>query len=277
MSDTKGLTTEDYWDSTYEKRKDVRAIDPDSSKFRQLRPVFEIKKRCGLKNKRIMEIGGGSSAWLVYLSEKFPSSDFTCLDYSKIGVEVLRGHAAAHNLDNLKVVEGDMFGECEDVGSQDFVYSHGVVEHFPDLPGVLKAHAKFLSDEGQLLVVIPNMAGVLGVLTKLMDRAVYDIHVPHDETSLVKGHHAASLEVVESGYLCSTNFGVLSSCVKRRFSLNWFIYAGLLTISRALWAFEERVFKLPVSRFFSPYIYVVSKRTGDTEGTSSSDSDAGVH
>ena len=72
-----------------------------------------------------------------------------------------------------------MFDPPDDMkGQYDLVMSFGVVEHFKDTTACLKACAAFVKPGGQMFTMIPNMTGLVGSLQKIIDRNVYDIHVP---------------------------------------------------------------------------------------------------
>jgi 2-polyprenyl-3-methyl-5-hydroxy-6-metoxy-1,4-benzoquinol methylase len=255
------LTEKNYWDSNYTSRKEVTPVSLVGYRNYCASKIYEKKEPFLKTSETILEIGGGGSSWLLYLAEKFPEKKFAALDYSEEGCGILRDALVAQGLKNFDIWEEDFFSPSERVGKFDLVYSHGVVEHFNDLSGVLRAHAQFISASGVMLTVIPNMAGVLGVLTKKMNRSVYDIHVPHDLQAFVKGHYDAGLEVIDSGYLCSNNFGVLSSCVSDKNDLKKILYKALSRLSKAVWFVESRYFNLPAIKLFSPYIYVISKKT----------------
>jgi ubiquinone/menaquinone biosynthesis C-methylase UbiE len=260
MGKLESLTSKNYWDGIYVRRSTLQPANPFGKHSYCTRKIFEIKARIGLEDKRVLEIGGGGSAWLAFLAKKYPSSEFTCLDFSEAGLSSLRVYSLENELQNIKFVCADMFEPPHDMQSYDFVFSHGVVEHFTDLPGVLTAHSKFLGKDGQMLTIIPNMSGLLGGITKAFNREIYDIHVPHDLASFRSGHQEAKLDILECGYLCSSNFGVLSSCFERRSGVKWSVYKFLTRVSKAFWIFEDKVVSLPTSKVFSPYIYVVSKR-----------------
>ncbi len=254
------LTEKNYWDSNYTSRKEVSPVSLVGYRNYCAKKIYEKKEPFLKTAETVLEIGGGGSSWLLYLAEKFPEKKFAALDYSEEGCGILRNAVVAQGLNNLDIWVEDFFSPSERVGKFDLVYSHGVVEHFKDLPGVLKAHAHFVSGNGVMLTVIPNMAGVLGVLTKKMNRSVYDIHVPHDLRTFVKGHYDAGLEVIDSGYLCSNNFGVLSSCIGDKDGLKRSVYKSLSRLSKALWLIESNSFNFPETKLFAPYIYVTSKK-----------------
>lgn len=254
------LATKNYWDAIYQTREGLSPVDLDKRHARCFREIYSIKEKLGLDSKRVLEIGGAGSSWLAFLASSVKSSVFTCLDYSEKGVESLKRYAKENDINNLEFIVADMFDPPKEGAVFDLIYSHGVVEHFPDLPVVLAAHARYLSDEGVMLTIIPNMAGVLGTLTKLFDRKIFEMHVPHDIASFRRGHDDAGLSIIESGYICSNNFGVLSSCFQRKEGWKWKAYKFLSRLSKAIWMFEEKVVSLPRSKAFSPYIYIVSKK-----------------
>ena len=254
------LTTESYWDTTYGSRGKLEPVLVDDYKNHCAKIISSKKLPLIERADSILEVGGGGSAWLAYLAGRFPDKQFYSLDFSDKGNALLRDYATDNNLGNLKVQEGDFFSADLGNAKFDMVYSHGVVEHFQDLSGVLLAHAQFLSERGKMLAIIPNMAGILGFLTRKMNKEIYDIHVPHDLASFEKGHKEAGLNIIESGYLCSNNFGVLSSCIKKPSGFKYNFYKQLSRITKLVWLFEDKYFELPTSKLFSPYIYVVSEK-----------------
>lgn len=259
---TSSLTTDAYWNRFYAGQEGVTPVDVTSWKTLADQDIYALKRRYGADRGRVLELGGGASPWLAYLAPRFPAASYVCLDFAAAGVARLRAWRARQGVNNLEIVQGDFFTAYDAVQPCDLVFSHGVVEHFADLPSVLQAHARYLARDGRMLTVIPNMAGCIGWLTRVMNRPVYDVHVPHDLRSLTDGHKQAGLRIIENGYLCSNHFGVLSSCVTRRHGLVWQVYKTLSRVSKAVWFVESRLGRLPTSRIFSPYIYVVAARGG---------------
>lgn len=254
------LTSKKYWEQFYKTRAEVKPINIEGVRGFCANQIFNIKKSIDLESKRVIEIGGGGSPWLAFLAKEIPSASFFCLDYAEEGLASLARFCEYRNIENIDFIKKDMFDVGEDKGKYDVVFSHGVVEHFSDITAVLRAHSMYLATYGKMLTIIPNMCGVPGFLTRLMNKEVYDVHVPHDLNSFVRGHKNAGLEVIEAGYLCSNNFSVLASCVSQKSGLIWNFYKMLARLSKALWFIEKTVHPLPSSATFSPYIYVVSQR-----------------
>ena len=214
----------------------------------------------------VLEVGAGGSQWLPYIASRYPEKSFTGLDYARGGCELLRESSREKGLD-LQVVQADMFDPPGHLtGKMDLVISFGVVEHFANLPAAMAALGRFTASDGVVFTVIPNMHGVLGALTRLFDPAVYGIHVPHDLGSFVAGHEEAGLRVCEAGYLCSSNFGVLSSAVPPS-GARFQIYLWLSRLSKLGWFFEERFFPLPATPFLAPFLYCIAKRAPEGSQT----------
>ena len=252
------LTDKIYWEGTYSNRKRQPFLSIDGFKNYSNRVLFSKLREIGLEKKRILEIGAGDSAWLPYLAKQFPTSEFVGVDYSEGGCKLLSERA--HALSNIEVVHEDIFLQSSKLhGSFDVAISFGVVEHFDDLTHVLCVMKRYLKQGGVLFTLIPNMAGVVGDLTRLWNLAVYEKHNPHDWDSFLLGHQRAGLELISGGYLCSNNFAVLSSCFKERRGLSWQMSRILVAVSLAIWLIESSVGGLPPSRTFSPYIYATSR------------------
>ncbi len=256
----KKLTDKPYWDSTYGRRKRQPSLKVDGFMNYSSRLILDALLRADMQNKRILEVGAGDSVWLPYLAKRFPTSQFVGVDYSEGGCALLAERASEEGVD-IEIVHEDIFVENSRLhGSFDVAISFGVVEHFDVLGQVLAAKKRYLKHGGYMFTIIPNMAGVLGALTRRWNREVYDKHNPHAWDSFLQGHQQAGLEVITGGYLGSTNFGVLSSCFPERSGLSWQFSRVLVAVSLAMWWVEDKVGNLPSSKTFSPYIYALSRR-----------------
>jgi SAM-dependent methyltransferase len=210
--------------------------------------------------KRVLEIGAGNSALLCYLARRFDGkARFSGLDYSEAGCRMLVRRAEREGA-TIEVIHQDLFAPAPDLlGQFDLVYSIGVAEHFSSLPPVLGATRQLLSPNGRMFTLIPNMAGILGTLTRQYNRAVYDLHAPHTMVSFLQGHDEAGLVVEQSGYLCSTNFGVISSCFRGETDRGWTTYKWLSRVTTLLWLMESKIGELPHTATFSPYLFTISR------------------
>jgi SAM-dependent methyltransferase len=259
MSDPR-LTTPEYWEANYTGGADAAPLQIEGFRNFASRKIIERVEKLPLTGSRVLEVGAGNSAVLTFLARQYGSrAQFVGLDYSPNGCEMLARRAAREKV-SVDVIQQDLFHpDSALVGSFDVIYSLGVVEHFKDVSIALGAKKRLLSAMGRMLTVIPNMAGALGKLTQRFNRGVYDVHVPHDLSSFLAGHRQAGLEVVSSGYICSTNFGILSSCFTTPTNPGWRSYMWLSRVSKTLWFLEEKFGELPHTAWLSPYLFVESR------------------
>lgn len=254
------LTEKSYWEDGYQGVDEHSALI-DLNDFRELpfRRIFDLIKSVGLDGKQVLEVGAGNSSVLLSLAKNCGMvSNFCGLDYTEAGCTSLRNRAAFNSV-NIDVIHADMFSPDNSLkGSFDVLYSIGVVEHFSDLPPVIASLSAFLKPGGTMVTIIPNMRGMIGYLTRKMNIAVYDLHNPHDIASLKDAHLGVGLDVLRADYLCSNNFGVLSSCVNSDSSVAWRLYVFLTRISKLLWRVEKTLGDLPKSQALSPYLFVIS-------------------
>ena len=253
------LTEDSYWEAGYAAHPDPRPLDVTTYRGRADRAVVELIASAGLAGRRVLEVGAGDSAVLVHLAGRQRDASFTGLDYAAKGCELLARRAALEGVP-VEVLHQDLFQPTPGMrGRFDVIYSIGVVEHFTELPVVLGAMKALLAPGGRMVTIIPNMAGVLGRLTRRWNRTVYDLHVPHDRAAFRRGHAEAGLAIEREGYLLSNNFGVLSSCFRSSAERGWTSYLWLTRLSKAIWRLESVIGELPHSARFSPYIYAVSR------------------
>ena len=121
------LTDKSYWESTYSRRNSQPPLAFNGFTNYSNRLILNKLLETDMKNKRILEIGAGDSAWLPYLAREYPSSQFTGVDYAESGCALLsdRAHQAGVN---IEVVQEDMFSEDSHLhGSFDIAISLGVV------------------------------------------------------------------------------------------------------------------------------------------------------
>ena len=267
--DNKPITSKPYWDSMHNNKGGGGVVfNPEkfkSIKFYSNVMIFE-KIKSFFKGGKILEVGAGSSDWLIKMARDLPHVGCTGLDYSPLGCEYLSQKAKYCKLDSdIDVVCADMFSPPERlVAGYDFVFTYGVVEHFTDTSSTLLSLKKYLNKGGVLFTIIPNMSGLYGYLTKKWAPEIYKIHLPIDLRSFKKSHFDAELEVLYANYICSSNFGVISSCFPQRTFKNprYYAYLILVRINILIWWFEKILFRLPVTKAFSPYILVVSGLRG---------------
>lgn len=254
------LTKIEYWDQGYEARNEAAELAFGWRDYINCLIAGKIEG-IGLEGKSVLEIGAGDSMWLPYLAKKYPGTQFAGVDFSKAGCQRLADRVAAASAPvTIDIHNEDMFAaESELHGTFDLVLSFGVVEHFTDLSAALLAKRQYLQDRGLMFTLIPNLAGLIGTLAKALNRQIFEMHNPHDWNSFLEGHRRAGLTVISGGYLGSSNFSVLSSCIEHHKGMSWHAYVLLTRLSKVIALAESRLGNLPASKAFSPYIYAISR------------------
>jgi 2-polyprenyl-3-methyl-5-hydroxy-6-metoxy-1,4-benzoquinol methylase len=252
------LTRKEYWDATYtHERVPVVELNDwrtycNTQIYARLEPVLRVSRA-------VLEVGAGDSSWLPRLAEMYPAASFTGLDYSEAGCRRLSARLESCGV-KASVRLADMFHPPADMQiAFDLALSFGVVEHFSELDRALRAKASFVRPGGAIFTLIPNMAGIYGALTRRWNRAVYDIHVPHDLDSFLAGHAKAGLSILDSGYIGSSNFGILASCFDRSEGARYRLFVQMTRISKLAWWSEMKGLPLPTSRWLSPYLFAVAR------------------
>jgi hypothetical protein len=90
------------------------------------------------------------------------------------------------------------------------VFSLGLAEHFMPTTSIINALSAFLQPSGWLITAVPNMHGILGMLQRLANPAVYHVHVTLSPTELAAAHRASGLSVLSAQHLMTVNFSVVN-------------------------------------------------------------------
>lgn len=258
------LTNPDFWDAAYKNRQLLPFDDVDWRNYVAIQVVNKIKS-LRLDKKNVCEAGGGDAALACYFAKKYTDSSFSIVDYSPLGCAMARERADKEKV-AIEIIQADLFAPSLLLrGRFDIVYSLGLVEHFLDLSSVLSAKATLLKNDGLMFSLIPNFGSpIYTALCKRWSISVYEDHVPHTIDSFVSGHESAGLEVIEEGYLGSVEFGILSLAMegpekKSRWDPSFYLW--LTRLSKLIHLFEDRTLSFPTSRWLSPFLYVISKKT----------------
>ena len=216
--------------------------------------IFSTMDTRGMK---LLELGCARSMWLPYFAKEFGFEVFG-IDYSEKGCQLAKDLLSNEGVSG-EIICNDFFSPSESLLEKfDIVVSFGVAEHFQDTGECINAFSKFLKPNGILITNIPNMVGLIGIIEKIINRSVYDIHKLVDSDSLKKAHEKVGLEDIECNYFIFTNFGVCNLQGVKPGSISWIIKKVLLAVlvrfSMLVWFIECRVGHLKPNRFFAPYI-----------------------
>lgn len=259
-------TSPEYWDAFWETNQIPNEIVINKKHINSyLHTEFDafFKKHIDKgKEKKLIELGCGNSVWLPYFYKNF-NLDVSGLDYSDLGCERSRFILKKYNTPG-RIFEGDLFYPPEELkGKFDYVVSFGVIEHFRDTVEVLKAHAKYLNISGKIIVSVPNMCGFTGWYQKVMNRAVYDTHVPIDKNHLEEALLKAGFKNIEVQYILPI---AVSAQIDGAHKTSFVSFKKLLTLNlsrltKIIWAIEIYTsLKFPRSRTFSPALLAYAEK-----------------
>ncbi len=257
-----------FWDQQWEHGSVPAPVDPRSpglgSLFNRRMHAFFERAFAGLEtpSSSLLEVGCARSPWLPYFAKEFGFA-VSGIDYSLVGCEQARAVLAGAGVGG-EIVGADMFDPPERLrASFDVVVSLGVVEHFAQTARAIEACAAFLVPGGTLITLVPNLAGGMGRLQRLLDRSVYEVHVPLRADELRRGHAESGLVSVECEHFLSVGFGVMhvagAGADPRLTTVKRLMARILEGVSVLIWWLEDRTRCLPATRWLSPYIMCVAR------------------
>lgn len=262
---------QEYWNQTWDDYPLPNVWDVDSKRllnhverefFLWISGTLQSLGKTG-PDVHLVEVGCARSQALPVLAKRLGLS-VSGIDYSPNGCEQTRVMMKREG------VSGEV--HCSDIfaipvcmkGKFDVVVSFGLIEHFSNTNEIVSGLAGLLKPGGVILTNIPNMRGTTGFVQKILNRGIYDIHVPLTPSQLRSAHEAAGLREIEADYFLSSNYGVVNLGDPNRRSPDWWtrkiILAILTRVSMAVWWGERVLRKLPVSQAFSPYVNCIATR-----------------
>lgn len=260
-----------YWNKTWDAIPLPTLWPVDSKKIRDgveralFKDMANAFKKYGFvdQDKTLVEVGCARSAVLPLFAKKL-GFRISGIDYSPNGCDQTR-----HVLERERV-QGEIY--CCDIFSPpnnliekfDVVVSFGLIEHFSDTTEIVSSLSRLVKPGGLVFTSLPNMNGTIGFAQKILDRGVYDIHVPLTSDMVRIAHEQAGLQVISCNYFLSTNFGVVNLNSVQLNSIEWWIkkitLAFLARMSMGVWLWERMFGPLPASHTFSPYINCIAMK-----------------
>jgi SAM-dependent methyltransferase len=225
------FTHEEYWSEVWSSVEDeIRLLDPRKTEYLdQEYHRFFLEALAG-RSGRLLEVGCGSSKWLPYLASKF-GYRVSSIDYSQI--------ARSRATERFDVV----------------IYL-GLVEHFADTSKITRSLARYVRPGGLLISASPNLSGILGSIQRLLNRPVYDVHVPFTLQQLADAYRQVGLVVQRAAYLGGLDFHVLK-LLGTPGRAKWLASRILMRLSRLGWMAP---FSVPRSRRWSSAMAVIAAR-----------------
>lgn len=259
-------TGPDFWERWWQGTPLPDAIDPFRSglknyPFRSFHRYFaEVFGSDSRPGQRLIEIGCAQSVFLPYFAGYF-NFLVSGLDQSELGCERARQLLQREQAPG-EIYCGNLFAPpAALIGAFEVAVSFGVVEHFDDASKPIGAIAQFLKPDGRMITLIPNLTGLLGRYQRLLDRTLYQAHVPMDAEALAESHRHAGLTVESCGYLMPVGLEVLNVESWRNRLARKLVSRTHTALSRLLWLADEHGLSVTPNRWTSPYVVCVARRT----------------
>jgi 2-polyprenyl-3-methyl-5-hydroxy-6-metoxy-1,4-benzoquinol methylase len=264
--DVESLTDPHYWDRTWAGRAIPPPLAPrgrglNATVPRRWHRFFSQLFGClGIgAGDRMLEAGCGGSVFLPYFVREY-GLEAEGLDNSHEGCE-LSGAIARHSGLSTPIHFGDVLHpDVSLLGRYRAVFSFGLAEHFTPTTSIIRALSGYLQPSGWLITVVPNMHGMVGMLQRLIDPAVYGVHVPLSPAVLAEAHRACGLSVLRAEHFMTANFSVVNFSGPRARVPPGIGLRLASWSSKLIWALERAGVPEFPNRWTSPYVVVVGQR-----------------
>lgn len=260
------LSQKSHWDRVVGNAKLPRIYSRDLYNVRKFDHLF--KSFIDGDAKTFFEVGCGSSGWLPYF-KKYYGMTVSGLDYSEVGCWIAdknldyfdrRAEEMIHRADITKIKKAEF-------GYHDIVFSYGLIEHFDDPLPIVREMGKLATDQGQIITVVPNMAGFYGMVSRWITPRIYAMHKVMDPDHLERVHKESGFDTQFCGYYGTFYLEAIPWMNAEPEWLNHRLVKPLYLKAVALTAriIETVLSWFGVSRetvLFSPYVIFIGQKRG---------------
>lgn len=166
LNKNNNITDKEYWDNYWRNYRYDKI--PQKVVFEKFMPKLTW-------GQHFIEIGGFPGIFAAYFYRR-GIHDVTILDFH-INKEIVRNFEKINGLPEgtIQCIDSDFFTFSSD-RKYDIVFSSGFIEHFEDTQDAISRHVELLSENGQLLILIPNFLGLNGELQRRFDKENLEAH-----------------------------------------------------------------------------------------------------
>lgn len=256
------LSRKEYWDDVLREAKLPRIVDDKAYNYKVTIDFIDavLKER---PQAHLLEIGAGSSAWLPYFHKKY-NLPVSGLDYSEIGCKILEENLKLLRVPFEDIINEDIFKWSSDK-KYDIIFSYGVIEHFNQPEDILKICLDHLKPGGIIITLIPNLQGIMGLLTKTILPEIFKIHKVISLAELRKMHLELGFTEIKSDYVGTFTLSVIpwtkshSVFLHQHNILGKVILKALGGINRISQFIMETLGINKASKSFSPYVVSIMR------------------
>lgn len=167
-------TTPEFWDSKWGsgaavvERGDNFVVDSILDFFDEHVSAY--------RNGKALEIGGAPGRYLGRLTIDH-ELQANAIDYSPVGCEKLKSNFKNLNR-RIEVIERNVLEvDANPEEKYDVVFSLGLIEHFEPVDEIIERHVQYLSDDGILILGVPNCRGIYHWFWKTLSPDLLSKHV----------------------------------------------------------------------------------------------------
>ncbi len=253
---TDGYTGKEYWDQYWKKEKRGKGEKEDFY-FSDLMNHYI----CWDSVKSYLEVGGAPGTIMAFMNQqhglRVASIDFTEKDRIE---ELLK----ARNVKDYQIYQEDFrtFDSKSHRKKYDMVASWGFIEHFKrrDTAKFIEKQKQMVSDNGYLIVELPNIRRVIWLIYYIFNRDLIRIHnlkimdLPWLRKQVLRGDE---FKIIYSSYYFTMN-------PQNEYFVNHRFLKKLC--KRAVEFFNKCHCSEKIKRYFFPYIVIIARRRGAAEG-----------
>ncbi len=252
-----------HWDAAW-LRDTPAPVDADDRRLRNhvnlrlVRLLDGLLPRPARPGMMLVEAGCGGSAWLPLFATRY-GHKVAGVDFSETGCGLARATLERAGVPG-RIVRADLFDPPAELAAcADVVFSQGLAEHFTPTSALTRRLAWLLKPGGLAVTLVPNMRGLTGLLQRVCDRRVFDLHVPLTPSALADAHVEAGLTPVASGWLGTLNLGVVNLAGLPRV-VGRPLSKAFAAVSMAVWALERTLGAELPGRLNSPVAYCAARK-----------------
>lgn len=247
----KNLSKSIYWEDIYNKQNSINI--ETSGYLNSIIKHLLSKSLETIQPKSVLEIGCGNSSWLPYIAKNY-ACKISGIDYSARGCELAKDKLIKAKT-NGHIIHSDIFEiRSSKIGSFDYVYSLGVVEHFTDLENTILKFKEFVNPKGALFTIVPNLLYIYGLISKFYQPRVYEKHVPLKYSDLLNAYYHSKLSLIDGGYKGGFCLDLIAWGIEPRYKK---LDKLILPLIRKINKFFPANKTLTNSKIFSPFIYAL--------------------
>jgi len=267
------LTQARYWDNVWADHTIPSPLDPFQKGlngvvprtchryFQALFQALDVKP-----GDLMLEAGCGGSIYPPYFRRHFGLVT-EGLDNSEVACSLSEAIAEKCAIPATIVLGDALHPPQYMLGRYRVIVSFGLAEHFRPTTAIVAGLAAMLQPSGYLITHVPNMHGLVGLLQRLANPPVYDMHVPLSPRELAEAHSACGLDVLDARHLLTACFSVINfsgpgSRIPPSIALRLASW-----VTKSIWILEGLAFPRIPNGLTSPYVCVVARKPPGVSGT----------